>query len=583
MVFKIAIGICAVLTLMVTFGLVYYYRHGNNAMQLVLATILTISNGGYFFLACSTNPSEALVANTLSYIGGLFLPMLVMLILADFSNSKLPVWFTLFIAVVNVVLIVGVATTGKLGLYYSDVEFAINNAGVAYLIKTPGILYYVRFVVLFVETALAIFFTVLAYIGRRSASYKTMMVYITMIVLSFVTYLVEKLLHSGYEYLPFVYFICSLLLVYICMRSILYDVYLTVQEKIAENSTYAYVVFDNRLNFVGCNARAKRILPELKEARIDSPIRTENFTIKTMLGWIKDNAFPQDPSKSVSTTLILNENRTVAKVLLDCELSYIRFGIVKNVMGYLVALNDVTEQHDMIEQLKFHDIRSKREVDRQTLKVKNLQESTILGMASMIESRDNSTGGHINRTSACVSLFVDHLSRQKQFRHMPDSYWYAVKQAAVLHDLGKIGVDDYILRKTTGLTDAEYSSMKTHAEKGAVIIRKILKDVDDKEFVRVAENVAHYHHEKYNGTGYPDHLKDNQIPLEARIMALADVFDALASKRAYKEPMPYEECFKIIRHDLGSHFDPELGEIFLSLENEIIALYQSFEGTDKAR
>ncbi|MCR4688330.1 MAG: HD domain-containing protein [Saccharofermentans sp.] len=583
MIFKSLIGICALLSLLVTFTLVYLFRHGNNAMQIVLATILTISNCGYYFLTDASTLEEALLANTIGYIGGLFLPMLVMVLLADFSNSKLPRWFVLFIALMNIVLFAGVATTNEYGLFYSAVELVVKDSGVAYLVKTAGVLYYIRFVVLAVEVALSFFFTLLAFIGRRAASYKTMMLYIVMVIISMMTYVVERAVHSSYEFLPFVYLLCIFLLVYICTRSILYDVYSTVQEKISENTSFAYVVFDSKLNFVSCNSRAKRILPELKNARIDSPIVTENFAFKTLLNWVKDNAFPKDPKASVTTTLILNENRTIAKRLLDCELSYIRLGLGTRILGYLIELNDVTEQHDMIEQLKFHDIRSKREADRQTLKVKNLQESTILGMASMIESRDNSTGGHINRTSSCVALFVEHLRKVKQYRNFPDSYWYAVKQAAVLHDLGKIGVDDYILRKTSGLSEEEYAAMKTHAEKGAVIIRKILKDVDDREFVRVAENVAHYHHEKYNGTGYPDHLKDNQIPLEARIMALADVFDALASKRAYKEPMPYSECFKIIRHDLGSHFDPELGEIFLGLEKEIIALYESFEGTDKAR
>ena len=125
--------------------------------------------------------------------------------------------------------------------------------------------------------------------------------------------------------------------------------------------------------------------------------------------------------------------------------------------------------------------------------------------------------------------------------------------------------------------------MKGHAEVGAVIVEKVLKEVDDKEFVAVAVNVAHYHHEKYNGKGYPDGLKGQNIPLEARIMALADVFDALASERAYKKPMPYDQCFKLIEEEAGTHFDPKLVDIFLKLRPQIIDLYNSFEGTDKHR
>ena len=131
-----------------------------------------------------------------------------------------------------------------------------------------------------------------------------------------------------------------------------------------------------------------------------------------------------------------------------------------------------------------------------------------------------------------------------------------------------------------GLKFYFYEEMKRHAEVGAEIVKQVLADVDDQEFVRVASNVAHYHHEKYNGTGYPDHLKGTRIPLEARIMALADVFDALISKRYYKEQMSYDEAFAIIKNDLGTHFDPQLGRIFLGMKDELIALYEKFSGED---
>ena len=263
-------------------------------------------------------------------------------------------------------------------------------------------------------------------------------------------------------------------------------------------------------------------------------------------------------------------------------MSFIHFGFENHVSGYLVEIIDDTEQHNMIESMSFRGESLKREVERQTKRAKSMQMSTILGMAAMIESRDNSTGGHINRTSACVALFVEHLRKLDDY-NMSENYWDSVINAAPLHDLGKIAVDDAILRKPSGLTDEEYEKMKVHAAYGAKIMSKVLEDVDDKEFVSVATNVAHYHHEKYNGTGYPDRLRGENIPFEARIMALADVFDALASRRYYKEPMSYDEAFEIIRQELEHHFDPHLGRIFISLKPEIISLYESFKNTDYAR
>ena len=263
-------------------------------------------------------------------------------------------------------------------------------------------------------------------------------------------------------------------------------------------------------------------------------------------------------------------------------MSFIHFGWDNHVTGYLVEILDDTEQHNKTESLSFRNETLAREVDRQAKKAKSMQMSTILGMAAMIESRDNSTGGHINRTSACVALFVEHLRKMSDY-NMSENYWDAVINAAPLHDLGKIAVDDKILRKPSGLTEDEYDEMKKHASAGAEIMSKVLEDVDDKEFVKVATNVAHYHHEKYNGTGYPDMLRGENIPFEARIMALADVFDALASRRYYKEPMSYDEAFDIIKSELGHHFDPHLGRIFVGLKPEIIDLYESFKDTDYAR
>ena len=154
-----------------------------------------------------------------------------------------------------------------------------------------------------------------------------------------------------------------------------------------------------------------------------------------------------------------------------------------------------------------------------------------------------------------------------------------------MHDLGKIAVDDSILRKPGKFTPEEYEKMKKHAAEGAVIVKKILDETNDKDFERIAVNVAHYHHEKWNGEGYPEHLKGTEIPLEARIMALADVFDALVSKRYYKDAYSYDDAFKIIEESIGSHFDPELGRIFLSVRPKLEELYDRYalENGDELR
>ncbi len=215
-------------------------------------------------------------------------------------------------------------------------------------------------------------------------------------------------------------------------------------------------------------------------------------------------------------------------------------------------------------------------IDEKTQKINEIQNSIIMGMATMVESRDNSTGGHIKRTSDCVRVFAEHLKKLPEYSYLSDSFYDSVIKAAPMHDLGKIAVDDAILRKPGKFTDEEYEIMKSHSAEGARIVENVLSSVDDQEFKQIAINVAHYHHEKWNGQGYPEKIKGADIPLEARIMALVDVFDALVSKRCYKDSFSYDKAFQIMEEDLGSHFDPQLGREFIKCRKELENLYSQY-------
>lgn len=215
-------------------------------------------------------------------------------------------------------------------------------------------------------------------------------------------------------------------------------------------------------------------------------------------------------------------------------------------------------------------------IQQKTRKILEVQNSVITGMAIMVESRDNSTGGHIKRTSECVRIFMSELIKTKEYMHLSESFCIAMIKAAPMHDLGKIAVDDSVLRKPGKFTDEEYEIMKTHSAEGARIVSSVLENIDDQDFKNIAINVAHYHHEKWNGQGYPTNISGEQIPLEARIMALADVFDALVSKRCYKDSFSYDKAFGIIEESLGSHFDPELGKVFLQCRPKLEELYKNY-------
>ena len=223
----------------------------------------------------------------------------------------------------------------------------------------------------------------------------------------------------------------------------------------------------------------------------------------------------------------------------------------------------------------FNDMTSA--IKNKNQRLSTIQDSIIKGMALMVESRDVNTGGHINRTSDCVKVFAKKLQKHPDYDHIPSSFFDKVIKAAPMHDLGKISVDDAVLRKPGKFTSEEYEMMKTHSAAGAKIVQQVIQSVEDEEFKQIAINVAHYHHEKWNGEGYPEGLKGEEIPFEARIMALADVFDALVSKRCYKDSFTYDKAFTIIEESLGSHFDPFLGLQFLACRKELEELYHKYE------
>ena len=204
------------------------------------------------------------------------------------------------------------------------------------------------------------------------------------------------------------------------------------------------------------------------------------------------------------------------------------------------------------------------------------KEQMIVGMAKMVESRDDYTGGHIKRTSDVVKILVDEMRKDRTLMY-PNEFYSAVISAAPMHDLGKIAIDDQILRKTGKFNDEEIKTMRTHAERGAVIVENLLAEIDDPFFVQVAKNMAYYHHERWNGEGYPKGLSKENIPLEARIMAIADSYDALVSKRSYKQRVSFTEAYEIILDAMGKKFDPGLLKYFMGCQGLLRKYYMSNE------
>lgn len=205
------------------------------------------------------------------------------------------------------------------------------------------------------------------------------------------------------------------------------------------------------------------------------------------------------------------------------------------------------------------------------------QSSLIMLLADMVENRDESTGDHVRKTAAYTRIIMEELKREGHYTdQLTDEFIDDVFKSAPLHDIGKISISDTILNKPGKLTDDEFEIMKTHTTAGAKILEQAMETMPDSKYLKEAKNLAEFHHEKWNGRGYPYGLVGEDIPLSARIMAVADVFDALVSKRIYKDAFPFEKAMNIIKEDAGTHFDPLVAQAFLNAQDEVRRVAESF-------
>ncbi|KPA14654.1 chemotaxis protein CheY [Candidatus Magnetomorum sp. HK-1] len=247
---------------------------------------------------------------------------------------------------------------------------------------------------------------------------------------------------------------------------------------------------------------------------------------------------------------------------------------VKNHLELKIAKEKLEEQNDLLE----------KKVTERTKELTLTQDLTIYSLTSLAETRDPETGGHIQRTQNFVKALADKLIELPIFEEkLNESKIELLYKSAPLHDIGKIGVRDNILFKPAKLTEEEFEEMKLHTIYGHAALKKASDMFGTNSFFRYAQEIAYTHHEKWDGSGYPRGLKEEEIPLSGRLMALADVYDALVSKRVYKPSFSHERAVKIILEGRGSHFDPTLVDAFYEINDIFRKIALNFADFDEER
>ena len=542
-----------------------WHRHFDVHITLVFV-LVPITNLGYLLLSLSRNVEEALGGNRLVYIGGCYLLLIILLFIVRLCDISLNRWIRSIFFAFSTAVCLSAMTVGKLDIFYKEAVWTKVNGNVI-LTKVYGPMHTVFLFMLGMYAFLSLSMVAYSYAFKNQVSKKNLFLITAPAFAGVICYFVRRTLRAGFEILPLVYDFALVNYLIIIYRLSLYNVTDTVIKSLVDSGSIGVISVDEKMKYLGSNATARRIMPELNDMVVDRSIVNKEGNTRLLSEWIdayqneKKTAFTYEHSDRIY--------RGEIGGIMDRKIR----------RGYRFVLTDDTAEQRYLKLIRTYNIELEEKVEEKTKSLRAMHDNLVLSMAMMVESRDNSTGGHIRRTSEGVRILIEKMKESGKF-DLSEEFCKDLIKAAPMHDLGKIAVDDAVLRKPGRFTPEEFEAMKRHAPEGARIVHEILKGTDDFAFHQLAENVAHYHHERWDGSGYPDGLKGEQIPLEARIMAIADVYDALVSKRVYKDRMSFEQADKIITEGMGTQFDPGLADVYQSAKPALEAYYRSLDEAD---
>ncbi len=541
--YEFCIGIQYAGIIMTLLGLMYLLQQWPSRPQsfmLFLGIAMLVNSVGYLFEISATTPEVALMAAKLSYVGKVYIPPLALFFVLNYCRIKVSKVLVGVLTVVHTAVLVLVMTCEHHELFYKEVSF--SQSGIFPHLEHESGVVYVGY------TTLVLFYAVLM-LGvcvwryqRAEQEERNKIAYLSMIVLLPVLGLVLYLsgITKGYDATAVSYVWSGIILLVSIFRYDFFDTVNLAKNYVVENLSDGLVVLGNQGQFVYANAPALHLFPQLSGKLYTDAVDELRKYCDTNKRMYKENKIYRVTEQEIF------QNRTLR--------------------GKMYYLQDITDSYN-------YTVKLEKEVWEKTQELFKSHHSLIVSLANMVEARDGVTGLHIKHTSAYVEIIANALKENPKYKEvMTDAYVAVLSEAAPLHDIGKISMEDAILRKEGSLTTEELKSMHGHPMLGAQIIDTVLAEVKVSSYLVAAREMAYCHHEKWDGSGYPQGLKGDEIPLSARIMALADVYDALRSERSYKEAYSKEKARQIMLEESGKQFDPELVDVFLANLEEIEAV-----------
>lgn len=563
------------------FTIVYafmWHKHFDVNITLIFL-LIPLGNLAYVAVARASELQEAVLAIQLVYLSSTFAILFIMIAILGLCHIRLSRIKRAVLILATALLYLPVLTIERTNMFYKNVELVERN-GVSILTgKDYGPMHTVLHIWILLCFLICFVALIYSHIKKNDVSHKIIYLLFVPVLVCVLCFFVGRRITEDIELVPAAYVFAQFMYLLVVYRISLYDINDSGLDSLLQKGGTGFASFDFKLRYLGCNEVAEKCLPMLVELHVDKPIKEIAELQDNVVMWI--SAFIQKESTGnapVSVDIFDDgdedvhfhyKNKDGSKTY-HVEVNYLFDGRKKR--GYQLFITDDTADVKYMEfQERFNTV-LRNQVDQKTDRIRQMNDHLLFSMATMVESRDPFTGGHIKRTSEGVRLLIEEMKKDTSLG-LSKKFCERVVKAAPMHDLGKIAVPDAILMKPGRYEPEEYEIMKSHSAEGAKVVHEILKDSDDQAFCLLAENVAHYHHERWDGKGYPEHLSGAKIPLEARIMAVADVYDALVSKRVYKEKMPPEKANAIIMEGMGTQFDPGLQKYYEAARPKLEAYY----------
>lgn len=525
-----------------------------NYYIMIYMLLATLANGGYLFIALSENISEALLANKICYLGGCFVPLAALQLTCIICNYNVPTWIRSLFYSFSFIVYTMVLTTGVNDFYYAEV-YLEKYYGVSVLRHSNGIGYRFFYILLYGYMIMEVLLLVYSIAKKRAVSYKNLWALMAFVTTNIGLFVLGRAIGSEIEIMPIAYVIDSWILIYMYRRGMAYNIEDNIANSFEKQETYGYVMFDRALNYLGCNNMAVKIFPALSGCRIDKKI-TKMPGVEIISDWL-DNYLEED--NKVFT--YKSEDRHY-----ECHIEKLWYR--KKVSGYMLELREDTDKWKYMKLLSEHNSQLENfsaelenKVNEQTLelitqqkRIKTLYVQTVLALSEAVDAKDRYTSGHSKRVAEYARMIAARMGKSKE--EQEDIYY-----AGLLHDIGKIRIPDEIINKPGKLTDEEYDIIKIHPVAGY----NILKGISDDGYI---SSSAKHHHERYDGKGYPSGLAGNDIPESARILGVAESYDAMASNRSYRKALPQEVVRSEIEKGKNTQFDPVVADIMLNMIDE---------------